>query len=524
MKRMLCLGLVVALVLSLCSCAIKDGNETMTDETVISEFTEQTTPTSTSSPTSTSTSTSSPTQTPAPTPTPTPTPTPASVYIPREELPDGRLFEEGYYAVLPGEGNYYNIYDSFGNQTDTIRIYGDYQPPPLIYAIGLFKDTDRIDQSAVQTIVPEGEYGENSLYSSDNGFYQIITQEHGYKVYLYNLKGQYIRTLKYMIYSEDVLPWVDIAVTCLGNETVVSFSMNNWDSVAETSSTSNTIYFIASDGTINDKCDSYNLPNKPFALLARKYYVVYQDEYEYMVGDIYDFSGNLIMKDVSTPTDYFVTLWTSESATSIAFCDYYVKDGKIYDSSFQKIEKNTVGNNGELIFGAQYDVQGITCQAEYWKNGQPSTTIYVNSELIAVGTQNNRIAVKTRYSEYVFDSNGASYYDMNNTVIVLMNPDQSFEVISLETGKVICEIAKYTDSVIMADEYMIANLYGITYVIDNMGNIRYTTQNADIFTTQGDYIILYRGPYVGIADLNGDWIMKTLTWQLTRDAKFDIRY
>lgn len=512
MKRLLRLGLVIAMTLSLCSCAIKEKNETATEETVISESTEQAAPTAT------------PTPTPAPTPTSVPTPTPASVYIPREELPDGRLFEECYYAVLPGEGNYYNIYDSFGNQTDTVSIYGYEQTPPLNYAIGLFKDTSRIDQSAVQTIVPEGEYGENSLYSSDNGFYQIITQEHGYKVYLYNLKGQYIRTLKYMINSEDVLPWVDIAVTYLGNETVVSFSMNNWDSASETSSTSNTIYFIASDGTINDKCESNILPNKPFALLARKYYIVYQDEYEYMVGDIYDFSGNLIMKDVSTPTDDFVTLWTSESATSIAFCDYYVKDGKIYDSSFQEIEKNTVGNNGELIFGAQYDVQGITCQAVYWKNGQPSTTIYMNSELIAVGTQNNRIAVKTQYSEYVFDSNGASYYDMNNKVLVLSNPDQSFEVISLETGKVIYETAKYADSVIMADEYMIANIYGITYVIDNMGNIRYTTQNADIFTTRGEYILLYRGPYVGIADLNGEWIMKTLTWQLTRDEKFDIMY
>ena len=511
MKRMLCLGLVVALVLSLCSCAIKDGTQATTEETVISESTEQAAPTAT------------PTPTPTPTPAPTPTPTPVSVYIPREKLPDGRLFEEDYYAVLPGEGNYYNIYDSFGNQTGTVRIYGDYQPPPLNYAIGLFKDTGRIDQSAVQTIVPEGENGENSVFSSDNGFYQIIPQEHGYKVYLYNLKGQYIHTLKYTINSEDVWPWVDIAVTCLGDETVVSFSINNWDSVTETSSISNTIYFIASDGTINDKCEANNLPEKPFALLARKYYIVNRAEYEYMVGDMYDFAGNLVMKDVSMPSDKFVTLWTNESATSIMLCDFYVKDGKIFDSSFKEIEKNKVADNGELIYGAQYDVKGITCQAEYWK-GQPSTTIYENSELIAVGTQNNRIAIKTRYSEYVFDSNGASYYGMNNTLLVLMNPDQSFEVISLETGKVIYEAAKYTDYVIMADEYMIANLYGVTYVIDNTGNIRYTTQNADIFTTQGEYILLYRGPYVGIADLNGEWIMKTLTWQLTRDAKFDIRY
>jgi len=60
MKRMLCLGLVIALGLSLCSCAIKDGSETMTDETVISESTEQPTPTNK----------------PLPTPTKKPTPTP----------------------------------------------------------------------------------------------------------------------------------------------------------------------------------------------------------------------------------------------------------------------------------------------------------------------------------------------------------------------------------------------------------------------------------------------------------------
>lgn len=504
MKRMLCLSLVIALGLSLCSCAIKDGSETMTDKTVISESTKQPSPT--------------------PTPAPTPTPTPASVYIPREELPDGRLFEKSYYAVLPGEGNYYNIYDSFGNQTDTRRIYGFEQTPPLDYAIGLFKDTDRIDRSAVQTIVPEGEYGENYLFSSDNGFYQIITRENGYKVYLYNLDGQYIRTLKYTINSEDGLPWVDIVVACMGDETVVSFSMDDWDSVTETTSFSNTICFIASDGTINNKCEANNLPNRPFALLARKYYIVYQDEQEYMVGDMYDFAGNLVMKNVSMPSDNFFHLLGEEWTPNIMLCDFYVKDGKIFDSSFQEVEKNEIGDNGELIYGAQYDVQGITCQAEYWKNGQPSTTIYMNSELIAVGTQNNRIAVKTRFSEYIFDSNGASYYDMNNTLLVLMKPDQSLEVISLETGKVICETVGYTESVQIADEYMIANVYGITYVIDNIGNIRYVTQNSDIFTTQGKYIILYRGPYVGIADLNGDWIMKTLTWQLTRDEKYVVRY
>jgi len=76
-----------------------------------------------------------PTLTPTPTvkPTPTPTPTPASVYIPRETLPEGQLLETGYYAVLPGEGAFCNVYDCFGKQIDSFLFTNGRVIRPLVY-------------------------------------------------------------------------------------------------------------------------------------------------------------------------------------------------------------------------------------------------------------------------------------------------------------------------------------------------------------------------------------------------------
>lgn len=83
----------------------------------------------------------------------------------------------------------------------------------------------------------------------------------------------------------------------------------------------------------------------------------------------------------------------------------------------------------------------------------------------------------------------------------------------------------------MADNYLLArNHYEIGGlnrpnstgfgIIDNNGNIRYSSTSSYAETTHGDFIVLYRGPYVGIADLNGEWILKSLQWEQTRDQDY----
>jgi len=45
-------------------------------------------------------------------------------------------------------------------------------------------------------------------------------------------------------------------------------------------------------------------------------------------------------------------------------------------------------------------------------------------------------------------------------------------------------------------------------------------EGSTVSVTHGAYIVLYRGPYVGIADLNGGWIVKSLDWNLSRDEVY----
>jgi hypothetical protein len=198
----------------------------------------------------------------------------------------------------------------------------------------------------------------------------------------------------------------------------------------------------------------------------------------------------------------------------------------VYNASFQPVEKNSTQENGKLIYRLEYEVQGITCKALY---GKESTYFwsYGDEELVAVGTLDDQIAIKTQGSEYVFARNGFSYYAMNAYVLVLTNGYGSFQVVSLETGEVLNNIEN-SQNVQVTDEYLLvgSNEYGengwprVQYIIDKNGYVRYCAQNAHIRCTQGEYIILTRGPYIGIADLNGDWIMKTLTWEMTRDEVY----
>jgi len=98
----------------------------------------------------------------------------------------------------------------------------------------------------------------------------------------------------------------------------------------------------------------------------------------------------------------------------------------------------------------------------------------------------------------------------------------------LDTGKVLISIA-HANGINIADEYIViitgeydpnTGISDGAYIIDNNGNIRYTTDGSNIEVTRGEYIVLRRGPYVGIADLNGEWIVKSLSWNLTRDEVY----
>ena len=437
------------------------------------------------------------------------------MFIPRETLPDGQLFEKGYYAVLPGEGAYYNVFDCYGKQIDSFQFidYWDYLTPIGLYTEKELAPYYRFNQKDVKTILPQNtEDGSNYLYNNQNGFYQVDYETD--KVILYNTKGVMVKTIQSPLSSSD--NWVDIVVTCFGEETVVSFANSSPDSIA--------IYFVSASGSIRNTCITGNLPQKPIGLVGRKYVLINQEDATDWSGEhctLVDFSGTVIMKDVSLETTPPYVLWSDEGATYVRVSDYFIKDGVTYDSSLNPVAKNMLDAEGNLIYGVEYDVSGIVCTASYTNQGPNDFNRNETKERVAVGTKDNRIAIKTKTGEYVFDSHGANYYAMNDYVVLLLNSDAQMLVISLETGKVIQTIAQTTEME-TAPDYILKNTLtdsntGHGYIVDKNGNIRYSFQNAVVQSEIGEYIILYRGPYVGIADLNGDWVIKTLQKNLTRD-------
>jgi hypothetical protein len=501
------------------------GERTTADKQEITEATVEETSRIETSPTPTLQPTKKPTPRPTvqPTPTLTPTPTPVSVYIPREDLPDGRLFDQEYYAVLPGEGAYYNIFDCYGNQIDSFFYDTEYGDEPIgLLTIDELSHFHLLNTDTFQVVeFTDQEYWHTDLTSNKNGFYQMWYGQDTQKVVMFNEEGKHIRTLSFEDESDQLWELIDIA--CQGEEMVVIYMSYPREGDDDLQDITTTVYFVGKDGTINDlvKVDDYD-----FELFARKYL---GPGYE---GDtITDLNGKVLIKDV-TYYEHSMAFGYPDSPLMVAISDYFMKDGKVYDESFLPVKKDTVSTDGNLIYGVDYDVAGISCTAAYSNRGVSFYWWDEDSELTAIGYTNNQIGVKRNQGEYVLDmEEGQTFCGINQYVYLLRNEeDGAIQIVSLETREVLNTISGDPSDIVMADEYFLmctGNTYGgidgsryIGFILyDKDGNRRYAGEEMSVMCMPGEYIMLYRGPYVGVADLNGEWIMKTLTWEMTRDAE-----
>lgn len=463
-------------------------------------------------------------------PTPMPTPTPAP------EM----LFAKDLYAVLPGEGAYHYIYDCYGNPVQSFLFTDRETTDPMI---GLYTEAElssyfKVNKAQVQTAVPENkEEWNNILESFENGFYQISRGETANTVYIYNNEGILVRTLEYALHADPSNGYLMTSVVYADGETVVLFFGDSWDPETQASSYYAAVYFLAPDGSVNDRYEANNIPAEISGILGRKYFLVgsggrHEEGIFYVENcDLYDFSGSLVMEDTAQMAEGPDIIWIGDS--SFYLSNYYLKDGQLYDSSFQPVVKNTVGAGGDLIYGVEYDVQGITCTCAYKTN-----LLYSPSELVAIGKKDELIAIKTKDAEYVLDSENMEYYALTDKAVLLADWNQGIILVkSLETGELLNTIDEKEwlsasgkwGYVWATDDYIlvgtgetdpVSGRYCGFYVIDKDNKIRFVTHHAYIGCMSGEYIVLYRGPYVGIADLDGNWIMKTLSWAMTRDTEY----
>lgn len=531
--------LIAAVILS--SCVQKETSDIENAETRRAVWTAKTTQKSTPSPTPSPTKKPTPIPTKKPTPTGTPTPSPTvtpapvtaaqSVYIPVEPAADGRLLADGYFAVLSGESGYYNIYDCFGTYVDSFFFVSGYQARPRnIMTEGELSIYYRPNEDEIEvTSVDPERYEYSNLITTENGFYWFGYGERQTIVILYNPAGEKIQTLEYSIDLSEEERWVYADVYCVGEETFVCFTLYGEEEV---------IYFIAPDGAINNKYifesrdeeDTYNY--FPEQILGRKHYI--------HSGTIYDLSDKVVMEDVETMQSFTDRMYGFDGYEELILSDYFIKDGKTYNSSLKLVTRNTRDKDGNLIYGVEYDVDGIECQAIYDKKNYHWGYYFWSEELVAVGYGSNQIAVQTKENSYTFQiENGYQFDGINNHMMLLRHEKNgTVQMISLETGKVINIVHNFPADEIMniriADEYVIVekawtetgdinnweDYKSAQYVVDKEGNVRYFTENAYIDCAVGEYIQLERGPYCGIADLNGEWILKSLIWDINNDTEY----
>ncbi|MBN1776044.1 MAG: hypothetical protein JW817_06235 [Clostridiales bacterium] len=522
--RIFVLILATGIILSACNIRgvkapeKKDSRETSATETI---------PAVTSTLTPTPTPTSEPTPTSTPSPTPSPTPIHETVDIPREELPEGQLFDEKYYAVLPGEGAMFNVYDCYGIIIHSFTFNDGESLPP----IGLFEIYEIEQFTHIPANKTESQSPENRR-NFPGGYYEWPSweadpSETGEILRIVTNKGNTI-----IIKNEEVeWPSAEWNRTSYPDATEICVMeriyLNNYNDV----NVRLRYIKIGNDGTVLQNFSLEDLPFSPVQIVGDKYAIVSNyNNYNEPCSYLMDYSGNIILEDV-TPINTSYIGWLSQSGVSYSINEYFIWNGKTFDAELKIVPDETRTPDGLLIPGVRYDVDGILCQIE------PRVDWYsLDRDTFAVGTDGtSKIAIKSIWGDCVIrdvDAKTVSVLDVSPTMVFLSD----YSLYSLRTGEFIRNANIEGRSIEMdfreyrlTDRYLIISyktsdwhpvqLYERFYIFDEYGNLRYYSSKSQAGPARDDLILLKRGPYIGIADLNGDWVLKTVDPGVKRDAE-----
>ena len=513
-KRSVFLILFLSASVFVSACALQTIRERETDapEITTTESRQETTVAPTPEPTSTPKPTSRPTSTPAPTPT--------TVYIPPETLPDGQLFEDKYYLILPGEGAIYNVFDCKGEIVETYHAlaYGstglfekEQVEQIILYAEKSTSDSFEYDPETGVVTYKEtfpGGYLQ-CTFADENEYGRIVTGKETIRI-LRDDPDAYLSGYG----TSPLSGYTGVLVTvCHYSGTYYSYD----------------VFYaqIKKDGTVISRRSVENLPGFPVQfpgedlVIIGKYAPGGSDSY-----DLTDLYGNILLENVDPIPENMVV--------GVSFFEYYLKKGIAYDTSLKPVPADTLTADGHLIPGVTYHVEGIPCSVLNETN-YSGGAVWVSEEWIpldiAFGRDGDTIAIKTEWGECVIHGTKAALMDVNSSFVLL----DDLSVYSFETGEFLFDAGMEDmnfalPSCSLAKDYIIVRYarddsnYYRCYVIDKEGNFRYYSEKNWINTTDGPYLFLQRGPYVGLSDLNGDWILKTLDWTLTNDSDVFWRY
>ncbi len=464
-------------------------------------------------------------------PTPTeklsPTPSPASVYIPRDELPDGRLFEAGLYAVLPGLGASYRVYDGFGELVGSFTNIDEYKQ---CYGLATLEELSRYWRPGMDQVDPVLPV---EIKPYLRGFCQAEARDGKVQLVLYNVDGSPIFNRQFEILSGNDWEYQLTVYGYHGNTLILFRNYMPWgaEKLGSTHILTISPFGKILQEIVHDDNDRFliGLCGTSHLLLTDEFF---SDLEAYYLTDL---AGNIEVETLTfnwnnSRLDFGAYYGDQEGQMPALFIDWYESDGQLYDNQLQIVSTDQTQDNGQLIWGNTYLVEEIACIADRYYEHWLDTTWGVDlGRLVAVGSDGDKMAIRSCDQSIVLETGeGAVFAGMNRRWVVYKTRTGQFMAVDLETKQVL-DLSK-ADNVEVTDSYLLVSILGRDsttlrprgfYILDLEGQRRYAKyleMPVDVWPTPyGERIWLERGPYVGIADLNGEWIIKTLAPDLTAD-------
>lgn len=488
--------LVIALLLSACDTGkVKSTN---TSEFHVSISTAQT---ETSGQTSASTK--------APTPPPMPTPMTEPIFIPGEELPDGQIFDERYYAVLLGAEGVV-VYDCFGkivyteehSNSDCETYYGS-DPNKLPIGViekeiiePIINHSDNISTTGFSRYDFPGGHVEYSVWSEENS-----NQPPKYYLRVFSNNGEELQVEwdAEKTYMFGVVPFEESTGICV--EVLCSAGSEE--------GYNQKIFFVRinADGSVALNIVIDDLAPGPIQIVGEKYAVVSEYDKEgnrkWFLADLF---GNILMEDVN-PIPIKLAVSLPEGMGSVFFYDYFMKDGRVYDARLKPVPDETKSPDGHLIPGVKYYVDGIEC--EVLDGFEESDSINFGISYAEGRDESGALAIKSDWGEVVIRDVGDDVYvaGVNSSLLVLSN----YTIYSSTTGEFIAN-TRFGNAngpqFQIADEYLLLQYdFGFS-IIDNDGNLRYVSDSGNPMTLSGEYFLLWKDSGCALMDLNGEVVLE----------------
>ena len=448
----------------------------------------------------------------------------------KPEAGDKDLWDKDYYAVLPSEGGNMRVYDNRGQSIGSFAVRGLGLHDGLPY--GMYTAQELAEQVLFangKQKIPAPETIQFPTNSYAGGFLRYDWA--GGMLYVYDKDF----TLRYTVPAEQGIEesayYYDetAAILPLGENELIFFYHKGVCLIRPQIRTK--------DGKLVSYPKLKDADGKDVQIIgvfAEKYLIGVSKDGKY---SFYDTTESLVVKDVVPIVQEFLGFVgdrTTKSWVELAFsARCFVKNGWLYGADLRAASPAKL-LPANLDFGYNYwetdgFIQGMICDID----GVASSGAVKESEggAFIQGYANGYLHVKRGERTYRFavDGKNVDLWDLNDKFALFYRGGENntwgeYEVQILKTGERILGNRYY---IRLKGEYCIfqkkywdnSTDEPNEYALDENGDKVLHFNMTQLLP--GGMILLRRGPYIGIADVDGNWLVKTLWAYLANDSYLD---